>query len=189
MLFGIAFVIQERRVAAPMLDLNLFRKSPFSLGISSGLLSSLVLFGLLFVVPYFLERGLGEDVLTAGLELTAMPLAIAVTAPIAGRLADRLGARVPTATGMLLTALACVAFALYHPASLAVVGELLIAGTGLGLFTPPNNAAVIGSAPRTQSGAAGGVLNITRGVGTALGLGLSEPFSVGRSALRPLRHL
>ena len=92
LLFVVGFVLQERRAVAPMLDFGLFRRVPFSLGISSGLLSSLVLFGLLFVIPYFLERGLGEDVARAGLELTAMPLAIAVTAPFAGRFADRLGA-------------------------------------------------------------------------------------------------
>ena len=172
-LFGVAFVFQERRVAAPMLDLTLFRRAPFSLGIVSGLLSYLVLFGLLFVIPYFLERSLGEDVARAGLELTAMPLAIAVTAPFAGRFADRLGARVPTAVGMLLTALGCVAFALFHPGALAVVGELLVVGVGLGFFTPPNNAAIMGSAPRNQSGAASGVLNMTRGTGTALGLALT----------------
>jgi hypothetical protein len=75
--------------------------------------------------------------------------------------------------GMMLTALGCVAFAVFHPGASAVVGELLVVGAGLGFFTPSNNAAIMGSAPLTQSGAAGGVLNMTRGTGTALGLALT----------------
>jgi MFS family permease len=46
-------------------------------------------------------------------------------------------------------------------------------GVGLGLFTPPNNAAIMGSVPQGQSGLASGVLNMTRGMGTALGLALT----------------
>ena len=46
-------------------------------------------------------------------------------------------------------------------------------GAGLGLFTPPNNAAIMAAAPKRQSGMAGGVLNMTRGTGTALGLALT----------------
>ena len=50
---------------------------------------------------------------------------------------------------------------------------LAIVGTGLGLFIPPNNAAIMGSVPQEQSGLASGVLNMTRGMGTALGLALT----------------
>jgi MFS family permease len=47
---------------------------------------------------------------------------------------------------------------------------LAVVGAGLGLFTAPNNASVMGSVPRQQAGVASGVLNMTRGMGTALGL-------------------
>ena len=47
---------------------------------------------------------------------------------------------------------------------------LALVGTGLGLFTPPNNAAIMASAPKHRAGVASGVLNMTRGLGTALGL-------------------
>jgi MFS family permease len=50
---------------------------------------------------------------------------------------------------------------------------LAVVGIGLGLFTPPNNAAIMGSVPQGQSGLASGVLNMTRGMGTALGLALT----------------
>jgi hypothetical protein len=42
------------------------------------------------------------------------------------------------------------------------------------MFTPPNNAAIMGAAPREQSGVASGVLNMTRGMGTAMGLAFTS---------------
>ena len=54
-----AFVFRERRVSEPMLDLSLFARSRFRWGITSGLLSYLVMFGVLFLVPFYFERGLG----------------------------------------------------------------------------------------------------------------------------------
>lgn len=54
-----------------------------------------------------------------------------------------------------------------------MIVELALLGVGLGLFTPANNAAVRGAVPRVQSGAASGILNMTRGLGTSLGLSLT----------------
>ena len=88
----------------PMLDLGLFRNAQFSTGIVSGIGSYLVMFGVLLLVPFYLERGQGLGTARSGLELMAMPLAFGVVAPFAGRLADRLGARPLTVAGMGLVA-------------------------------------------------------------------------------------
>jgi MFS family permease len=63
--------------------------------------------------------------------------------------------------------------AAHPPTSGLLLLELAVAGIGLGMFTPPNNAAIMGSAPRQQSGMAGGILNMTRGMGTSLGVALT----------------
>ena len=78
----------------------------FSTGIASGMGSYLVMFGVLLLVPFYLERGLGLGTARSGLELMAMPLAFGIVAPLAGRLADRVGARPLTVTGMALVAVA-----------------------------------------------------------------------------------
>ncbi len=62
LILAIAFVVRERRISDPMLDLSLFGRSRFRRGITSGLLSYLVMFGVLFLVPFDLERGLGIGV-------------------------------------------------------------------------------------------------------------------------------
>ncbi len=90
----VAFLFRERRCVQPMLDLQLFRQSRFSAGITSGLLSYLVMFGVLFLIPFYLERGVGLGSGRAGLELMVMPVALGMTAPLAGRIAEAELARV-----------------------------------------------------------------------------------------------
>ncbi len=167
------FVLRERRAQNPMIDLGLFRRPAFAAGITSGLLSYLVLFGVLFATPFFLEAYDRLRPEQAGLALTALPVALAAAAPVAGRLADKLGARPPTVAGMVATAGALVLASVAHGSAWAVVGGLALAGVGLGLFTPANTAAIMGAAPATHAGSAGGVLNMTRGVGTSLGVAVT----------------
>jgi EmrB/QacA subfamily drug resistance transporter len=167
---GGLFLLREWRARAPMLDLRLFRRVAFSAGISSGLLSYLVMFGALYAAAFYLESGpehLSPGV--TGLELSVMPLAFGVVAPFAGRTADHLGARVPTLLGMLLAAASLAVLGLLHPAGASLLLPLAGLGAGLGVFTPANNAAIMGAVPRQQAGVASGVLNMTRGMGTAMG--------------------
>jgi MFS family permease len=95
-------------------------------------------------------------------------------APLAGVLTDRFGSRLPTVVGMLLSAIALLALALVPesglPRTLVLLGLL---GVGLGLFTPPNNSSIMGSAPQQRLGVAGGILNMTRSIGTSLGVALT----------------
>jgi EmrB/QacA subfamily drug resistance transporter len=172
-LLAALFVLRERSAPAPMLDTRLFRSVSFSAGVASGLLSYLVMFGILLVIPFFLERALSLGSGRTGLELAVMPVFLGLVAPFAGRLADRVGARPLTVSGMLLVAVTLAVLALSHPGQGTLVVGLAFVGVGLGLFTPSNNAAIMSSARQQESGVASGVLNMTRGIGTALGLALT----------------
>ncbi len=171
---GTGFVRRERRTAFPMVDLSLFGRLPFSAGVASGLLSYVVLFGTLFVVPFYLERGLGLGPGRAGLLLGVMPVALGIAAPLAGRLAERFGARPLTIAGLALVVTAMAGLVAFHGSTSTIAAELAVLGVGLGTFTPPNNAAIMGAVPRQQSGLASGVLNTTRGLGTAMGLAVTS---------------
>jgi MFS family permease len=154
----------ERRAAAPLLDLTLLRTAPVSRGLLGALCGYLVLFGPLVAVP-FASTG---SPLTTGLTLTALPAGFAVAATVGTRLLPRswssarvgawlavVAALVPVAApGLLVPALACLGF-------------------GLGVFTPANNAAVMAALPTGNAGLGGGLVNTTRGLGTALGIALS----------------
>ena len=174
LVLGIVFIGRERRVKAPMLDLTLFNRIPFVAGITSGLLSYQVLFGTLFVVPFYLERALHQSPGRSGLMLGVMPIAFGITAPISGRLAEHLGTRKLTVAGMAISAAMMGALIIARGSLLPIVVELGILGLGLGLFTPPNNASIMGAVPKDQSGEASGVLNMTRGMGTAMGLAFTS---------------
>jgi EmrB/QacA subfamily drug resistance transporter len=170
---GAAFTLRERRTPHPLIHLGLFRRRRFSIGVVSSLLSFLVLFGVLFVTPFSLERGHGDSVASVGLIVSVLPLAMAATAPLSGRAADRIGARAPTGAGMLLAAAGCL-IAVIRPGGLAgLAGGLALCGAGIGLFTPANSAAMMASVPARRVGVSSGVINLTRGLGTALGLSLT----------------
>ena len=100
------FVRRQRRVPHPVIDPSLFRRRPFAAGIAGGLLSYVVLFGTIFAVPFYLERGLHMSAGRSGLVLGVLPLALGVTAPLAGRLAERFGPRLLTVAGMATAAAA-----------------------------------------------------------------------------------
>jgi EmrB/QacA subfamily drug resistance transporter len=173
-LAGVAiFVVKERRAEHPMVDPSLFSRPAFSAGISSGLLSYLVLFGSMFAVPFFLERARGSGPGHAGLVLSALPLTLGAVAVLASRLAQHLGTRALTVSGMAITAAGLVALGVTTPTSGPLAAGLAVVGAGLGLFTPANNSAIMRSAPRPQAGVASGVLNMTRGLGTAMGLAVT----------------
>jgi MFS family permease len=172
-LLGLAFAWRERHARHPLIRFSLFRRAAFSAGIASGLLAYLVTFGVLFVVPFYLERSSGLTPGRAGAVLSALPIALGLTAPLAGRLADRFDIRWFTTGGMVLGACSLLAAARWHSPTWTLVVCLLFLGVALGAFTPANNASIMGSAPRQRIGMAGGVLNMTRGLGTALGVALT----------------
>jgi EmrB/QacA subfamily drug resistance transporter len=168
------FVASERRARSPLVDLALFCSRLFTVGIVAGLLSYAVLFGSLFLLPFYLERILGRTPAEAGVLLTPIPVALGVMAPLAGTITDRFGSRLPTVIGMTLTAVALLALAVAPSIDLSSTLVLLgLLGVGLGLFTPPNNSAIMGTAPQNRLGVAGGILNMTRSLGTSLGVALT----------------
>jgi EmrB/QacA subfamily drug resistance transporter len=171
-LAAIGFVRRESRVNAPLVDLSILRRRAFSVGLSSGLVSYLVLFGTLFVVPYYLS-GKHVGFALVGLQLAVLPVAIGMAAPIAGRLLSRVGDRPLTGGGLILTAAGLLEVAFWHHTTGLLAG-LGLAGLGLGAFTPANNATIMIASPPGHAGVISGVLNMTRGVGTALGVALAS---------------
>lgn len=170
---GAAFVLHERRADEPMLDPRLFSRPAFSLGISAGLLSYVVLFGVLFAAPFQLEHELGLSPLRSGIVLTALPLALGIAAPLAGLLADRTGPRLPAVAGLAVATASLLLLAAWNRSAPVLAAELAALGAGLGAFVPSNNTAVMGTSPAGQAGVVAGVLNLMRGVGTAIGLALA----------------
>lgn len=170
-----AWVVVELRTPSPMLDLRLFARPTFSAPVVSTLLSYGASISTSFLLPFALILGRDLSPAQAGLVLTAQPIVMAVTASISGALSDRIGTRIPATGGMV--ALAVGLFLLSQvtistPIPL-IVGMLLLTGLGIGLFTSPNNSAVLGSVSVQQRGVANGILGTARTLGMLLGIALA----------------
>src|SRR3984885_1812155 len=176
LLLLIGFVRREQRTISPLIDLGLFRNAVFVAGNVAGLLSYATLFGAFFVLPFVLERAYGDSSLTAGLRLSVIPAALGLVAPLSGALYDRLGARFLTVSGMVaaLVSLLALSFALETGRLILATTSLALFGIGQGLFTAPNNSAIMASAAAEQSGQAGGVLFVMRSLGMSLGISLAS---------------
>jgi nitrate/nitrite transporter NarK len=164
-----------------VVDRALIRLPAFVAGISAAMLSYVILFGCLVAVPFFLVKKFHVGPLAAGFELSALPVALAIVAPLGGAIRDRVGPRVPTGLGMAVTAIGMILLAASETRAGLTVVALAVTGAGMGLFVAANNAATMFAAPVQRAGAAGGLLNMARGLGTALGVALpSLVFASGR---------
>jgi DHA2 family multidrug resistance protein-like MFS transporter len=107
--------------------------------------------------------------------MTPWPLAVAVGAPLAGNLADRLSAAVLSGAGLLVLAVGLLLLA-WLPAgatTLDIVWRMALCGLGFGFFQAPNNRVMLSSAPIERSGAAGGMLATARLTGQTSGATLA----------------
>jgi DHA2 family multidrug resistance protein-like MFS transporter len=165
------FARRQFTLPEPMIALDLFRIRAFS----SAAITSFATFtaqGLAFVaLPFFFQIALGKTPLQSGLLLTSWPLAIAFVAPLAGRLSDRYPAAILATAGLAVLTLGLASYAHLSPTAspLAIVLHGVICGLGFGFFQSPNNRELIGSAPRSKSSSAAGLLATLRVSGQTLG--------------------
>ncbi len=171
----IVFIYLEKNVTDPMLDLSLFRDHVFSLSVVSAILNYMCVYSITFLMPFYLIQGRQFLPSQAGLLLTAMPVIMAIAAPISGTLSDRIGVRLLSTLGMALLALGLFMLSRLNTESSSeqIILSLACAGLGIGIFISPNNSALMGSAPRHRQGIASGVLATARNVGMVLGVGFS----------------
>ena len=169
---GYLFLRQETTAPSPMLHLALFRSRLFSFSVGSALLNYLCMASVLFLAPFYLIQGRGFSASKAGMIMTAQFLSMVVTAPVSGRIADRVGSRGPATTGMaVLAAGLFILSAMDGGSSLPlVVAGLVVTGVGVALFATPNNSAMLGAAPPGRKGIASGVLATSRLLGMATGV-------------------
>jgi len=168
-LTGTALLRHERRVAAPLLDLRAMAAAGTGAALLGALCAYLVLFGPLVLFPQVVSSR-GGSAESAGLLLTALPAGFGLAAAVADRV---LPARWPNRRRCLLggAVVAGCAATLAVPAPHAVSVVLLgLLGIGLGIYTPANNAEIMAAVPARDAAAAGGMVNMTRGIGTALGV-------------------
>ena len=170
-LSGAALIYREFSQEKPLIPLDLLRGHSFRISV----IASICCFGgqmaSYVALPFYLQRDLGLDAFTTGLYMTPWPLMVAMMAPLAGRLADRISTGCLCAAGgiFLATGLALAAAWPLYRSALPLVLFMMMCGVGFGLFQTPNNRNMLLSAPRERSGAAGGMQGTARQLGQTFG--------------------
>ncbi|WP_424950909.1 MFS transporter [Deinococcus sp.] len=171
--FLVAFVLIERRVKAPMLDLRLFKDRSFTLDNAQVFLNSIVRFALTFLFVFYFQGAKGVDAVLAGIMLGPVAVGLLIASPLAGRMADKAHPRRLIVTGLGLTTLAMLGFATLlgsHTPYLLIAALMFLAGVGSGLFNSPNSSLIMGSVAPDRRGVAAGVRTLLMSVGSVVAI-------------------
>ena len=176
------FVVIERRVAAPMFRLDLFKIRAFSGGSVATFLAALARGGLMFMLILWLQGiwlplhgySFKDTPLWAGIYMLPLSAGFLIAGPISGRLADRFGARpfatggmIASAIGFLLLVAIPIDFSYWE---FAVV--ILLIGAAMGLFAAPNLTGIMNSLPPNQRGSGAGMAATFQNSASVLSIGV-----------------
>jgi EmrB/QacA subfamily drug resistance transporter len=172
-LLALFFIYQGRRQGnEPLIPYSLFRSRNFSVMNWVACTLSVGMLGLFLPFTLYLQSALGFSALKAGLTMMPMSLVMIAEAPVLGRLTDKIGGKYILMSGLTLFAIgmgSMVLFAGPHSRWYDFLPSLLVAGVGAGgTFTPLTTTAMREVDPRL-AGAASGVMNTTRQVGSVIG--------------------
>ncbi len=170
----VVLVRRQLNRAAPLLPIDLLRIPLFRLSVATSVLCFASATLAFVSLPFLLQGTLKWDATATGLLMTPWPLATAIMAPIAGRLADRHSAGLLGGIGMAAfgTGLLLLAFMPLAASPLSICLRMALCGMGFGFFQSPNNRAIISAAPLHRTGGASGMLGTARLLGQTVGAAL-----------------
>jgi len=170
------FIRWENHRDAPLIPLRLFHIKPFSKNLMSGMAYWVLMMFPSFLLPFYLRYELHLPVSLIGLSLVPQALIMIVVSPLGGHWLDRAGVLAPGRVGLGLLILSDGLFVLLprHAALWEVWAILALIGAGAGLYSSPNNAAVLNSVSRNDTGLASSLLATQRNLGRAVGVALAS---------------
>ncbi len=165
----------EKQSLDPLLDLDLFKTRTFIIGNLIGLIVYSVQNSVFFLLPFFLESVLGYSPVHSGLLMTAAPIFMAFSAPVAGHLSDKFGSpRIITLSLALLTgAFMLLSTLQINSSHYHIAAAMIVLGIGMGTFGSPNTSAILGSMPKQKAGYGGGFISTNRNLSYSLGISAS----------------
>lgn len=181
----VAFIAWELRHPEPLLDIRLFRKR----SLTSGSVSLLTWFGVqagVFIVLYpFFQAVLGWSGLLATVGLMPMAILMMVFSAVAPRLSAAIGPKATMAGGVLFGGSGLALMSLLVSVDggyLSILPGMITMGIGMGLAMAPSTEAITSSLPKEQQGVASALNDVTRELGTSLGVALlGAVFAAGYS--------
>ncbi|MDF2504431.1 DHA2 family efflux MFS transporter permease subunit [Clostridium sp.] len=168
----ILFIVTELKVKSPMLPLSLFRIAPFTCGAIALFLLGLGMMAGAFFLAFFLTQVKGLSELSAGLIISTMALASIVSSSISGPLTQKLGGKWFSTIGLALLSISSYLYSTLtqYSTNLDIILRLIVAGLGMGLAMSSIMGSMIRNVPKDKIGMTSGVNNMTRTLGTVLGV-------------------
>lgn len=170
---GFFFLRSEKRAPVRIVDPSVLTPNLMR-ALSAGFLMSMATFINLFILPFFVSDVLGEGAMVLGLLLTIPPVASAVSAPLAGWLADRTSAPLVATGAITIVAIGTFSFTLLDTDATALhVGYCLaLFGLGMGSFQSSNASSVLGGLTAKQLGVGSALLSLAFSLGMITSIGL-----------------
>jgi EmrB/QacA subfamily drug resistance transporter len=171
----VSFVVHQSRDRQPLIRVQMFRESRvFSLSLSTSFLMYGSNFAIIFLLSLYLQYIKGFSPSYAGQILLMQALCMAIVAPIAGKLSDRFQPRVIATLGCAIVAIGFVLLIRINVATTAfyIATALGVIGVGFGLFSTPNNSAIMGAVKEQEVGVASASMNLSRTIGNLVGMSL-----------------
>ncbi len=177
------FLWRERSPEKQLIGYKLFRNRNFSISIALMFLAFVCTSSILVLVPFYVEGQLGLSAREAGMFLAITPVLMFFFAPVAGRVADKIGARIPGIIGLGLLAIGVYLLRGITPADgiYGLIVPLVTFGIGLGIFGTPNSSDMMGSVSDDMRGIASGALSTTRSLSMTFGVAVSAALFVHSS--------
>jgi EmrB/QacA subfamily drug resistance transporter len=185
----VALVMWERSTANPMMPLSFFRIPAFSAGASVAFAISFGMFGTFFFMSLYMQLIRGYTAFSTGVRFLPLTVMIMLTAPNAGRFAQRHGSRGPMTVGLLLAGTGLFLMSRISDATpywvLAPIFVLM--GVGIGATMAPMTAAVMNAVGPPRAGLGSATTNTSREVGGVFGIALLGTILTTKlsSSLRP----
>jgi EmrB/QacA subfamily drug resistance transporter len=166
------FIITEFRTGQPLLDMRLFQSRILAFAYSSNLLNGIARGAVTFLLIFYLQGIKGIDPVRAAVMLIPFVLPQMIVAPLCGWLSDRIGSRILSSAGLLVSALGFLGLIGISPGSsiLELTISMLIIGTGSGMFISPNSKSIMESVPVERRGIAGGVRTMMNTLGMVISM-------------------
>jgi DHA2 family multidrug resistance protein-like MFS transporter len=181
---GVVFVLRQRRLADPLIDLRLFRTPSFSVSLAAFALSIFVIAGIFLFIAQYLQLVLGLSPLTAGLWTVPSAGGLIAGSMLAPLVVRRVRPAFVMAGGLALSAVGFGMLTLVDAASglaILVTGSVVLA-LGVAPVGTLATDIIVGSAPPARAGAASGISETSAELGGALGIAILG--SIGTAVYR-----
>jgi EmrB/QacA subfamily drug resistance transporter len=171
----VSFIYVESKTKYPLFKLSLFRVNRiFAFANFAALLNYIAISGVSFLLSIYLQSILGIIPAITALYLLPTTITMAIIAPLSGKLSDKSGTRILTTLGMIAMAIGFILLSVvigFLPLIYIIITQFIV-GIGVGLFSSPNNSAIMNAVEPRDHGIAAGTLSTMRVVGQSISVAL-----------------